>query len=155
MWMTARAMPTSCCWPPESWEGKRSFLPTMWNLSRVSATSALALGAGDVFVGEGEVDVFGDGEVVEEVVALEDHADAFAGEVGALFAVERVDGGGFEKEFTAPGVVEHGEDVEEGGFAGAGGAHDGDELAGVDGEVDAAEHPGFGVAGFVGAFEVL
>ena len=27
--MSARATATSCCWPPDSWLGKRSFLPTM------------------------------------------------------------------------------------------------------------------------------
>src|SRR6202158_5012322 len=38
--ITARATPTSCCWPPESCEGKRSFLPTMWKRSSASATRA-------------------------------------------------------------------------------------------------------------------
>src|SRR5919106_1694293 len=38
--ITARATPTSCCWPPESWRGYRSFLPTMPNRSSMSATSA-------------------------------------------------------------------------------------------------------------------
>src|SRR5664280_961301 len=29
LWMTARAMPTNCCCPPESWLGYRSFLATI------------------------------------------------------------------------------------------------------------------------------
>jgi len=41
--MTARATPTSCCWPPESWFGNRSFFPTMWNRSSVFAHQADAL----------------------------------------------------------------------------------------------------------------
>jgi hypothetical protein len=36
----ARAMATSCCCPPESWFGKRSFLATMLNRSSKSATIA-------------------------------------------------------------------------------------------------------------------
>ena len=94
---------------------------------------SLALRAGQVLVGQGEVDVFGYGEVVEEVVSLEDYANFAAGEVGALLAVEGVDWVGVEVELAAPLIVEHGEDVEEGGLAGAGGAHDGEELAGGDG----------------------
>ena len=38
--ITARATATSCCWPPESWLGYRSRLPTMWNRSSVSHTMA-------------------------------------------------------------------------------------------------------------------
>ena len=45
--------------------------------------------------------------------------------------------------------------MEEGGFAGAGGADDGDELAGVDGEVDVAKGGDFEFAGAVGLAEVL
>ena len=74
---------------------------------------SLALGAGDVLVGERQVDVLGDGQVVEQVVALEDHADTASGEVGALFAVEGMDGRVVEEELAAPCVVEHGEDVEQ------------------------------------------
>ncbi len=51
----------------------------------------LALGARNVFVGEGQIDVFGYGEIVEKMVALEDHADAAARQVSALLAMERVD----------------------------------------------------------------
>jgi hypothetical protein len=48
-----------------------------------------------------------------------------------LFAVEEDAAGG--------GVIEAGEEAEEGAFAAAGGAHDGDELAGRDVEIEAAE----------------
>ncbi len=53
------------------------------------------------------------------------------------------------------GGGEAAEDVEEGGFAGAGGADDGDELAGFDGEADVAEGGDFKFAGAVGLAEVL
>src|SRR6266851_1454249 len=35
LWITARAMPTSCCWPPESWLGYRSFFATLLALQVV------------------------------------------------------------------------------------------------------------------------
>ena len=50
---------------------------------------ALAFFSGQVFVGERQVDVLGDSEIVKQVIALEDHADALAGKIGALLAVER------------------------------------------------------------------
>ena len=74
---------------------------------------ALAFFLGQVLVGERQVDVLGDGEVVEEVIALEDHADALAGEVGALLAIERVGGRFAEPVFAEPAVVEKSEHVEQ------------------------------------------
>ncbi len=51
-------------------------------------------------------------------------------------------------EFTAGGAVEAAEEVDEGGFAGAGGAGDGDPLAGDDGEGGGVEGAdGAGVSG--------
>jgi len=42
-WATiALAIPTNCCCPPESCEGKRSFWPTILNLSKISATLLFA-----------------------------------------------------------------------------------------------------------------
>jgi hypothetical protein len=54
----------------------------------VSATS----GAGNILIGEREVDVLGYGEVVEQVIALEDHADVAPREVRALLASQGMDG---------------------------------------------------------------
>jgi hypothetical protein len=45
-----------------------------------------------------------------------------------------------EKEFSGPAVVMHPEDMQERGFAGAGRAHDRDELALFDLEVDVAQN---------------
>ena len=135
--------------------GEEVFLADDAEAIKGVSDQSLTLGAGDVFVGERQVDVLGDGEVVEQVIALKDHADVAAGEVGAALAGEGLDGGAVEGELAGPGVVEHGKDVEEGGFSCAGRAGDGDELAGQDVEVDAAEQPGFGVAGLDGAIEIL
>src|SRR5580658_6110216 len=107
---------------------------------------------GQVLVTEGQVDVLGDGEVVEKVIALEDHADALARQVGALFAVEFVSRGLAEPVLSEPAVVKQRKDVEERGFSRAGGSHYGDEFAFVDSKSDAAQDPGFSVAGFVAAF---
>jgi hypothetical protein len=51
-------------------------------------------------------------------------------------------------------VGETAEDVEKGGFSGAGGADDGDELAWSDGEVDVAEGGDLEFAGSVGFAQV-
>ena len=50
---------------------------------------------------------------------------------------------------------ESAEYIEEGGLARAGGADDGDKLAGLDGEVDAAEGGNLELAGTVGLAEIL
>ena len=42
--ISARPMETRCCCPPESWLGNRSFLPTIWKRSSVSATAAAPTG---------------------------------------------------------------------------------------------------------------
>jgi len=62
--------------------------------------------AGKFFVRERQVDILGNGQIVEQVIALEDHADALAGEVRALFAIERVHRRFAEPVFAKPAVVE-------------------------------------------------
>jgi hypothetical protein len=119
------------------------------------ADEALTLFAGDVFVGEGELEIFEDGEIVDEVVALEDKADVGFVQFVAMFDAELVDGFAVEKIFAGPGAIEHSENTEQGGFAGAAGAHDGDEFAGSDVQGDAAEDEEFAAAGIVGFFEMV
>ena len=46
-----------------------------------------------VLVGERQVDILRDSKIVQQVIALEHHADALPREVGALFAVQPVDRG--------------------------------------------------------------
>jgi len=85
---------------------------------------------------EAEGDVFEDVEVAEEGVVLEDEADAaLAGRgVGDVFAVE-VDAA----VAVSVGVFEAGHDAEEGGFAAAGRAEEGDERAGGDLDLEVFE----------------
>ena len=87
----------------------------------------------------GEEGVFEDGEFGEEVVELEDEAEGVVAEVGAGPAGGVFEGLSAEEDAAGVGGVEGAGDMEEGGFAGAGGAHDGDEFALVKGEGDAAE----------------
>ena len=47
----------------------------------------LALPAGDIFVGKRQVDVLLHGEVIEQVITLEYHADIFLGQFRALLAL--------------------------------------------------------------------
>jgi hypothetical protein len=54
--------------------------------------------------------------------------------------LEVVNGNIIEKEFSGPAVVMHSKDVQERGFAGAGRAHDRDELALFDLEVDVTQN---------------
>jgi hypothetical protein len=79
------------------------------------------------------------GERGDELEGLKDKADfapthfrhAVFGEASYVFAIEQ--------KFTAGGVVESGEQTEKSAFTAAGGAHDSDELAAGDAEIDAAQ----------------
>ena len=82
-------MPTSCCCPPESCEGIEVFLADDLEAVERIGDQALALGARHVLVGEREVDVLLHGQIVEQVIALEDHADVPLGQLGALLAIHR------------------------------------------------------------------
>jgi len=108
-------------------------------------------GLGDVV---GDLDVAHGGEGGEEVEALEDEADAGAAEPGAIGVGEAGELDAADGDGAGGGGGEAAEDVEEGGFAGAGRADDGDELAGLDGEVDVAESGDLELAGAVGFAEV-
>ena len=48
--------------------------------------------------------------------------------------------------FAGPGAIVHADQMQQRGFARAGGSHDGDELAFLDIDVDAAQHEGLGGA---------
>jgi len=87
-------------------------------------------------VHERQADVFQRGFPGKEIEGLKDEADALvAGEgqlpvpvAGCIFTIKEV--AAFAR------VIEASEDVEQGGFAGAGGAHDGDEFTTLHGEID-------------------
>jgi hypothetical protein len=116
---------------------------------------ALALFARNIFVGKRKLEIFEYGEIVDEVIALEDETDIGFVEFVAIFDAEFVDGFAIEKIFAGPGAIEHAENAEQRGFACAAGAHDGDEFAGGDVQGDAAEDEEFAAAGIVGFFEMV
>lgn len=88
---------------------------------------------------------------------MEDEADLAGAEMG-LFAVGNAgDIFAAEDVLTRGGFVEESDDIEEGGFAAAGGAHDHDEFAAFDGEIEVAKSIVFGIAetiAFTQAFEL-
>ena len=95
------------------------------------------LGVGVELVGE--EDIFERGEGGDELVGLEDEAEGAAADGGELVFGEVGDGGAVEVDVAGGRGIETGEEAEEGRLAGAGGAHDGEELSGGDGEGDAFE----------------
>ena len=100
---------------------------------------ALPFGPGHVAVRQRHVEVLGDGEVVEQVVALEDEPDVGAAERLPVLGPQAVDGLAEEVVLAGPRRVVHPQNVEQGRLAGAGRPHDGDELARGDVEGDAAQ----------------
>ena len=102
------------------------------------AGALLGLGAGALLEGHGSQHaVLHDVHVVEEVEALEHHADGLAQAVdvdvlgGQVLAVE--------PHVAGVGGLEQVNAAQQGGLAGAGGADDGDDLARHDLEVHAAQ----------------
>jgi len=96
-------------------------------------------GTRDATVDEGERDVFGSGGVSQEVEGLKDEADATIADSGEVAVVETGDGLTGEGVGSAVGSVQSAQQVHEGAFSGAAGAHDGDELSATDVEVDVVE----------------
>ena len=96
-------------------------------------------GAGFGLVGHG-VEVLGEHDVLErrevgdQVELLEDEADLVGAEAVEFGGGHGGDVDAVDLELAGGGAVEAAEEVDEGGFAGAGGAGDGDPLAGDDGE---------------------
>ena len=78
---------------------------------------------------EGDHDILEDGEVLEEVVELEDEAHLFVPEPALLFAVVEADVPPPVKNLALRGPVEGADHVEEGRLSRPGGPHDGDEFA--------------------------
>jgi hypothetical protein len=95
------------------------------------------------------------GERWEEIESLEDEADFGATHFGAFGVGEFREVDAVDQDRAGGGASETAEDVEEGGLARAGGAYDGDELAGRDREADLAEGGDFEFAGAIGFAEIL
>jgi hypothetical protein len=99
---------------------------------------------GLVFIGHAvevlsEHHVFQRREMGDQMEVLEDKADGFAAETGEIRTAELGGIGAVDADGAGGGLVETAEEVQESGFAGAGGAHDGDPFALIGGEGDAVE----------------
>src|SRR6266446_2593682 len=85
------------------------------------------------------VQVLIDGEVVEQMVVLENKSDFLVAQGGPLFRFQGMDARITEVVFAAPGMVVHAEDMKERRLARAGWAHDGNEVAFVYLQVNVAQ----------------
>ena len=119
--------------------------------------AALALGTRAIGVGERQHDVLQHGHARQQVEALEHEPDLGRADLGELVVGELGHIEAREQIGARGGGVQAAEDVHEGRLARSGRAGDGDELAGVDGEVDIVEHmreSGFGLEDAVDAAHV-
>src|ERR1700730_13484411 len=80
-----------------------------------------------------------DGQVVEQVEELEDHADLLAAESGHSCLSHLVDPLHADSDPAPRRPVEPGDEIEQGRLTAAGGSHDGDRLPGSDSEADSVE----------------
>jgi len=87
----------------------------------------------------GQHHVVEDGELVKQVEELEDEAQSSPPVARQRGFAERADGDAVYADFAARGAVQSGDQVEQGGFAAARGAHDGGELPGGNAERDVRE----------------
>ena len=114
----------------------------------------LSLGARHVLVAQRQIDVLGNCELVEQVIALEDHPHASLRQLRPLFAAHGVYRVAVEVVLAQPLVVEQSDGVQQRRLPCTGWSHQCDELAAFDFEVNAAQHPRLTGAGLVAAFEV-
>ena len=125
----ARAMPTRCCWPPESWPGRcrmRSARPTS---SRAVSTCRRRSAADSGNKQQRQLDVLIRREHRQQVIELEDEADVPRPPAGELAFGHLRDAVVADPDFAFAGLVEAGDQVEQRRLARAAGAHQAEELA--------------------------
>ena len=127
--MTARATADQLLLSAGKLAGIKIFLGDDLEMVERFGHHALPLTARNVFVGERQIDVLLHRQVVEQVIALEDHADIALGQFGALLALHRVHGLLAKPVLACPLVVEQGEHIQQRRLPRSRRPHDGDELA--------------------------
>ena len=138
--ISARAMLTRCCWPPESWLGwccSRS--PSPRSRSR-SLACASRCGFRHAAVHGGNFRVLDGAQIGHQVVALEDETEGIAPQCRQRIAVEAGDVDAADAIGADRRLVETADDVHQRGLARAGCAHDGDEFAALNHQADVREH---------------
>ena len=91
--------------------------------------AGFALAAVDFGQPEGQLDVFFQGHARKEIERLKDHADGVAPVAGEFDGVERGQVAAAHVDGSRSGAVQPREQIEEGGFAGAGAAQQGQKFA--------------------------
>ena len=97
------------------------------------------LAAGRAAIDQRQLDILGRRGARQQIVALEDEADIEVAQVRAAVAVEPAGVDAVEAVAAGGRRIEAADDVHRRRFARAGRAHDGDELAAVDRQVDAGQ----------------
>ncbi len=113
-------------------------------------------GFGVAFADPGrEEDVFEGREFGEEEIMLEDKAHAAVAQGGAVPGVRVVKGLAVHEHVAGGGTFEAAEDVEQGGFTGAGSTAEKDFFSGIHFEVHAAQHVEVMAAQLVAPMDIL
>src|ERR1051326_8882181 len=113
-----------------------------------------ALCARDIAIGERNVNILLDGQVVEQVITLEDEAHVAAVKLGSLFAIELMDSLIAEEILSCPAVIQHANNAQQRCLARAGRAHDGYKFAFLHVNIDSAEEPDRPCRAFHGFFDI-
>ena len=98
----------------------------------------LVAGHMPVHIQHGQLDVFQRRSARQQVESLENKTDFLVANIRQVIAVELGDIGAIEQVYPARRAVQATDDVHQRGFAGAAGAHHGDEFAGLDFQRDPA-----------------
>src|SRR5216683_3654597 len=134
--------------------GEKVFLADNVEAVEDVADQADALLVRNVFVRKRDFEVLEDGEIVDQVIALEDEADVGFVQLVAFFDVEFVHRLIEEIVFAAPRAVQHANDAEQRGFPRAGRAHEGYELTGLNIDANAAQDEKLAAAGLEDLLEI-
>src|SRR5258708_6237326 len=118
------------------------------------ADEADALLVRNIFIRKRDFEILENGEIVDQVIALENEADVRFVQLVAFLDVEFVDRLIVEVVFAAPRAVEHADDAEQSGFSRAGRTHEGDEFALLNVQRDAAQHKKLAAASLENLLEI-
>ena len=139
----ARATATRCCWPPESWLGRCLARWRHADALERFVHEGFAFARGHPAIGQRQLDVLVNGQVADEIEALENEADLAIADAGALREGEVRDLTALERVAAVRWRVEQAEDREQGRLSTTGRAGDGDVFAAANIEVNARERVGF------------
>ena len=141
--------------PPGKLAGIEIFLRHDLEAIESVGDRALPLTSRNVLIRKWQINVFLNGKIVQQMIALEDHSDIALSQLAPLLAFHEVGGLLAEPVFAGPLVVEKRQHVQQGGLSRPGGSHHGDKFALPYVEIDPAQYPGISSAGLVVAFDIF